>query len=257
MALALAVVVGVIVGVVLFNRLGPFPSPSGQESPASGSPSPSAAPTDSPTSTPSAEPTPSPSPTQSDEESPDDPAPPFTQDALVSPEHLLERGWETVRPVNQWDGLPPDQITKCTAITADDGVIDAHAATIDGTAEGEQPISSAEVVARFEDEATAEKVMADLVRRVNACSSAPPGESTMTPGQNDHPDPDDKVDESVLWPAEGEGGQSLAMIGLSRADDRIALITLGSVGKDGAEPLDPFGSLDVFELTTYAGRRLV
>lgn len=252
MALGLSVVVGVIVGVVLFNQLGPFPSGDGNESPGpstSASAAPSGSSSPAPSSPPPSE---EPSPTETSEADP-----PFTQGALLTIDHLLESGWESGGPINNWDGLPPTQITQCAQLSSDDQVIDAYAATIDGVAEGEQPIFSAEVVMRFPDTETAEQAMAKLVRQVNACDSAPPGESTMTPGSPEHPGTDDKVDDTVVWSAEGEDGKALAVIGLARADDRIALLSLSSFGSDGTEPLDPKESADVNALTIYAGRRLV
>ena len=258
MALGLSVVVGVIVGVVLFTQLGPFPSAGDGETPGPGA-SPSAIPTESPAADPSSPPPSSPPPPTTEPNPTDssDPDPAFTEAALLNPDHLLERGWETAGIINNWEDLPPDQINQCAQLSAEDGVVDAYAATMDGTAEGEQPISSAEVVMRFPDEATAETAMAELVRQVNACESAPPGESNLTSTRLDPTDPDPKVGEALVWSAEGGDGQVLAMIGLARAGDRIALLSLVSFGKDGVPPLDPLGSTDVFELTVYAGRRLV
>lgn len=257
MALGLSVVVGVIVGVVLFSQLGPFPSGDGNESPGPAT-SASAAPSDTSPPPPSS-PQPS-SPPASEEPSPTDTSetdPAFTEEALLNTDHMVENGWESADPVNNWDGLPPEQITQCAQLGSDDKIIDAYAATMDGLAEGDQPISSAEVVMRFPDSKTAEWAMAELVRQVNACESAPPGESAMTPGSTEHPGTDDKVDDTALWSAEGEDGKALAVIGLARADDRVALLSLSSFGQDGADPLDPKGSADVYALTIYAGRRLV
>lgn len=262
MALGLSVVVGVIVGVVLFNQLGPFPSGDGSKSPGPGtsaSATPSGSSSPDPSSPPPSSPPPS-SPPAGEEPSPTDSAdadPAFTQDALLSIDHMIENGWESAGPVDNWDALPPEQITQCAQLGSDDQVVDAYAATIDGLAGGDKPISSAEVVMRFPDTETAEEAMADLVRQVNACDSAPPGESTLTPGSPEHPGTDDKVDDTVVWSAEGEDGKALAVIGLARADDRIALLSLSSFGKDGAEPLDPKESADIDALTIYAGRRLV
>lgn len=261
-ALGLSVVLGVIIGAVLHNQLGPITSAGGSPPPSPGTsrsatPTPSAQPS-SPTPTASSAPASS-APPSSAPESPDpseEDGPPFTHDALLNADHLIEHGWESAGPVDDWDGVPPEQITACAHLASDD-VVEAYAAKLDGTAEGDQPIASAEVVMRFADVETAEGALAELVRQVNACESAPPGESTLEPTRLDPPDPDDKVDEAVVWSAEGENGQVLAAIGVARADDRVALLSLSAFGKDGAEPVDPLGTTDFFELTVYAGRRLV
>lgn len=264
-----AVLIGVLAGVMLFARVGPLPistaQPSGPSSPDSAGPSrpgpssppPSSAdPSDSPSSpsTPAVSSPPA-SPSPSDTPSGSTPSePPFTAKALLQPSEFEEFGtWGRTTTVRTWDGVPPDQVTSCTE--PDDGEgrqVAAHAAVYRG-----KSTTAVEIVIRYADEETAKAAVIRMLDRVDACADQPAGDPDLTAEMIQAPDPDE-LSASYLWDTTGaDGSTAQGAIGIVRAGDRVALLTLISLTSDPVGTTKEKGTTDLGPLLVQAGRRLV
>lgn len=258
-----AVVVGLLAGVVLFTQVGPVPlaigrptgGPSGPSSTAA--PSPSASPsaaaptpsTSSPTPTPS---TSAPSSPEPSAPTPSDPA--FTVRALLQPEEFQTvGGWGTTSLVDSWQGLPPEQVTSCTEPAGADGErVATHSAVYRG-----RSTTGAEVVIRYADADAAEVAVSRMIERITACADQPDGDPELTVTDLPAPDPEE-LSEVYLWDTTAvvKKGTAQGAIGIARAGDRIAFLTLISLSTD------PVGgkkkaTTDLDALLLQAGRRLI
>lgn len=259
LTLGLAVLVGALIGLTVFRLAGPLPhAAAGPSTPASVPPTPATA---SPTPTPTASPSPTPSPTPKATKSakparstaappPKTPSPsvstppPFTADALLQPSEFEERGWGSATQTQSWNDLPSEQITSCTEVTSADGPIEAaYAATYEGLS-----TTAGEMVVRFESSAAARKAVQDLIGRIGECEPAGGEFAGLAAARMKAPAPDG-ISELYLWNTTGPPNVEGA-VGLARAQDRIALVTLRS------EATDPVQTTQVGALTLQAGRRL-
>jgi len=257
LTMSLAVVVGVVAGVALFTGVGPIPLPnrpastsrvpsdpaseSGTPSPRASSsapPSASSSPSRSESGTRTATPSAATSATSE---------PPFTARALLQPAEFLERGWGSATVSKTWTQIPPVQVTSCAAPADGDGaIVAAHAATYRG-----RSTTAAEVVARYDTEKAAQDAVQTLIDRIAECADPADGEPDLTVEPMQVPDPDG-ISEVYLWNTTGPAGTSTeGAIGVARAGDRIALLSMVST------TTDPVGTTKVGSLVLQAGRRLV
>lgn len=259
LTLGLAVLVGALVGLTVFRLAGPLPLATAQPSASASAPT-ASTPSVSPTPTPSPSPTPTPSPTPKATKSAKParttapPAkapspsvstpPPFTVAALLQPAEFRDAGWGEATVTQSWNDLPSEQITDCTEITADDGPIEAaYAARYQGlsTTAGEQ-------VVRFESTSAARKAVQAMIKRIAECEPAGGEFAGLASERMEAPAPDG-ISELYLWNTTGPPTVEGA-VGLARADDRIALVSLES------ETTDPVQTTQVGALMLAAGRRL-
>lgn len=259
LTLGLAVAVGLFAGFAIFRIAGPLPFAAGQPSTPSPSapPATSASPSPTPTASPSVTPSPTPKATKSAKParttapprkapSPSvSTPPPFTEAALLQPAQFSEHGWDNATQTRFWDGFADEQITACTEVTAADGPVEsAYAATYAGNL-----TVGAETVVRFTSTAAAEKAVIGLLDRIDVCVPAG-GESTGLKSQPMTPPAAEGLDELYLWNTTGEPNTE-GVVGLARAGDRLALVSLTS------DETDPAETTEVRPLMLQAGRRLV
>lgn len=243
----LAVVVGAATGVVLFSTVGPIPlRPT-----ASGDPTSSGMPSSDPTSHDTAS-TPAPKRLVTPTPAPDPSAPPFTELALLQPENLDEHNWHETQLGETWDWLPRRQITSCAQMSPTDGQpVEAYAATYEG-----RVTTAAEIVVRYPHESAAREAMQRLSDRIDACADSPQDQPQLEAESISPPREEDAI-EVVLWQTTAAEGEAQGVVGIARADDRLAFLSLLSPKPGSTEVLDPLESTYVDALYVYAGRRLV
>lgn len=269
LTLGLAVLVGALLGWAAFRLAGPLPLASADPSPPVSVPPATATASPTPTPTPTASPTPTPSPTPSPTSSPTTKAakparpvrttaprpptaappsvstpPPFTVAALLPAAQFREFGWGEASVTQSWNDLPSEQITYCTEVTSNDGPIEAaYAARYQG-----ESTTAAETVVRFESTAAARTAVQGLIGRIGACEP-PDGESAGLAAERMAAPAPDGISELYLWNTTGPPTVE-GVVGLARAGDRIALVSLES------ETTDPVQTTQVGALMLAAGQRL-
>ncbi|MBA8794892.1 hypothetical protein FHX74_002520 [Friedmanniella endophytica] len=213
---------------------------------ASASPKPRRSTGPTPTATPTAT---TPSPSASAEPS-DDSTPAFTERALLQPANLTANGWKSAEMYKRYAGLPGGAITPCAEITTGDtGVVEGYAARYASSHTG-----AIELVARFSSESAAQREYSQLVNLVANCADSA-YEPKLAVSESSRTVEADGVDNVQWWnTTSSDGGRGI--IGIVRAQDRIAYLTMSSPDSD-PDNTQPGGTTDIAAVLTVAGQRLV
>lgn len=249
LALGLAALVGILIGVVLFNQVGPFPLLTSGPSTGTSSPPDNSGSTTPEVPSPGAV-TPSPDESPSDDSDPSDA--PFTKLALLQPENFDQHNWKSTKVLDTWEEEPSTQITSCTDLPIKGKQpIAVYAARYEG-----RVTIAAEIVARYPTEKAAKAAVERLTNQIKECDDRAETEPELTTKKVSEPDATQDIDVTI-WSTSSDDDSTLGVVGIARAGDRLALLSLVSPGPGSAEVVDPRDTTYVDALYVYAGRRLI
>lgn len=232
-AAAVALVAGVVSGTALHLGVDRAQSEPGTTTSATSTPTGTATATRSP-----ATPTPKKSATKSKStrsSSPTTSVPAFTQAALLSPDDFMTHGWGQTTQTAQGDGLPADDIVRCTGIDpAAAGRIAAYWATYQGT-----QTTAAEIVARYETTEAANFAAGYSFNNANQCDGVTKAHAIKADG----------ITQGTWFSYQKDGVRSV--IAAVLVEDRLLVFSMSSAQSDPAE------TTSVDQLLRQAGKRLV